>query len=75
MIFQVPRFEQSHCKTRQFLLWCEIHCINKITGSGTYSILCFFNLEYKRASLPRITKVYNLFKASGLERYPVQDVR
>ena len=34
-------------------------------------ILCFFNLEYKRASLPRITKVYNLFKASGLERYPV----
>ena len=38
-------------------------------------ILCFFNLEYKRASCPRITKVYNLFKASGLERYSVQDVR
>ena len=39
MIFQVPRFEQSHCKTRQFLLWFEIHCINEITGSGTYSFL------------------------------------
>ena len=38
-IFQVPRFEQSHCKTRQFLLWCEIHCINEITVSGTYSLL------------------------------------
>ena len=38
-------------------------------------ILSFFNLEYKKASLPRITKVYNPFKASGLERYPVQDVR
>ena len=38
-------------------------------------ILCFFNLEYKRASLPRITKGYNLFKTSGLEKYPVQDVR
>ena len=38
-------------------------------------ILCFFNLEYKRASCPRITNVYNLFKTSRLERYPVQDVR
>ena len=39
MIFQVPRFEKSHCKIRQFLLWCEIHYINEITGSGTYSLL------------------------------------
>ena len=39
VIFREPRFEQSYSKTRQVLLWCEIHCINEITGSGTYSLL------------------------------------